>query len=166
LQIRGYTDADWQYVWPIFREVVAAGETFAYDPAWSSEQARGVWVIAPPGRTVVACDGPRVLGTAHMGPNRPGPGSHVATASFMVAGEMQGRGVGARSASTRSPGLVSRGTPRCSSTPSWNLTPSPCGCGRRLDFASSGPSPKPSSIPRWAASVSMSCTGICDERSA
>jgi GNAT superfamily N-acetyltransferase len=94
LQIRGYTDADWQYVWPIFREVVAAGETFAYDPAWSSEQARGVWVIAPPGRTVVACDGPRVLGTAHMGPNRPGPGSHVATASFMVAGEMQGRGVG------------------------------------------------------------------------
>lgn len=94
MQIRGYTDADWQYVWPIFREVVAAGETFAYDPAWSSEQARGVWVIAPPGRTVVACDGPRVLGTAHMGPNRPGPGSHVATASFMVAGEMQGRGVG------------------------------------------------------------------------
>ena len=53
-----------------------------------------MWVIAPPGRTVVACDGPRVLGTAHMGPNRPGPGSHVATASFMVAGEMQGRGVG------------------------------------------------------------------------
>jgi GNAT superfamily N-acetyltransferase len=94
LQIRGYTDAAWQYVWPIFQTVVAAGETFAYDPAWFSEQARDVWVIAPPGRTVVACDGPRVIGTAHMSPNRPGPGSHVATASFMVAEEMQGRGVG------------------------------------------------------------------------
>ena len=29
-----------------------------------------------------------------MGPNRPGPGSHVATASFMVATDARGRGVG------------------------------------------------------------------------
>jgi GNAT superfamily N-acetyltransferase len=29
-----------------------------------------------------------------MGPNRPGPGSHVATASFMVASVARGRGVG------------------------------------------------------------------------
>ena len=58
--IREYTEADWPSVWPIFRQVVTAGETFAYDPGWSSEQARDVWVV-PPGRTVVACDGPRVL---------------------------------------------------------------------------------------------------------
>ena len=30
-----------------------------------------------------------------MGPNRPGPGSHVSTASFMVAGDARGRGSGA-----------------------------------------------------------------------
>ncbi|HEX6622887.1 MAG TPA: hypothetical protein VF064_04195, partial [Pyrinomonadaceae bacterium] len=83
--IREYTNTDWPSVWPIFQEVVNAGDTYAYDPLWSSEQARGVWVEAPPGRTVVACDGSSVLGTAKMGPNRPGPGSHVATASFMVA---------------------------------------------------------------------------------
>ena len=92
--IREYLDADWPSVWPIFREVVAAGDTYAYDPAWSSEQARDVWVEAPPGRTVVACDDSLVLGTAKMGPNRPGPGSHVATASFMVAPGARGRGVG------------------------------------------------------------------------
>jgi GNAT superfamily N-acetyltransferase len=94
VRIREYIDSDWPSVWPIFREVVTAGETYAYDPDWSSEQARGVWVEAPPGHTVVACDGSRVLGTAKMGPNRPGPGSHVATASFMVAAEARGRGVG------------------------------------------------------------------------
>ena len=94
MPIREYIDADWPSVWPIFREVVAAGDTFAYDPAWSSEQARDVWVKDPPGHTVVACDGQRVLGTAHMGPNRPGPGSHVSTASFMVAEEARGQGVG------------------------------------------------------------------------
>lgn len=92
--IRDYTDADWPSVWPIFQEVVAVGDTYAYDPCWSSEQARGVWVEAPPGHAVVACDGLTVLGTAKMGPNRPGPGSHVATASFMVAGHARGRGVG------------------------------------------------------------------------
>ncbi|MEI4878363.1 GNAT family N-acetyltransferase, partial [Klebsiella pneumoniae] len=35
-----------------------------------------------------------VLGTAKMGPNRPGPGAHVATASFMVTEEARGRGIG------------------------------------------------------------------------
>ena len=94
MQIREHTDTDWPSVWSIFREVVAAGDTFAYDSGWTSEQAREVWVVGPPGHTVVACEGPRVLGTAHMGPNRPGPGSHVATASFMVAAHARGRGVG------------------------------------------------------------------------
>ena len=94
MPIREYADADWPSVWPIFREVVAAGGTFAYDPAWSSEEARDVWVVAPPGLTVVASDGQRVLGTAHMGPNRPGPGSHVATASFMVARDARGQRIG------------------------------------------------------------------------
>jgi GNAT superfamily N-acetyltransferase len=94
MEIREYSDPDWPSIWPIFQSVVAAGETYAYDPAWSSEQARGVWVEAPPGLTVVACDGPRLLGTAKMGPNRPGRGAHVATASFMVADDARGRGIG------------------------------------------------------------------------
>jgi L-amino acid N-acyltransferase YncA len=94
MHIREYVDSDWPSVLPIFREVVAAGDTFAYDPGWSSTQARDVWIEAPPGLTVVACGGPRVLGTAKMGPNRPGPGSHVSTASFMVAGDARGREVG------------------------------------------------------------------------
>lgn len=34
------------------------------------------------GRTVVAIDGETVLGSAKMGPNRPGHGAHVATGSF------------------------------------------------------------------------------------
>lgn len=94
MEIREYVDSDWPSVWPIFREVVDAGETFPYDPAWSEHEARSVWVERPPGRTVVACDGARVLGTAKMGPNRPGPGAHVSTASFMVAEDARGRGVG------------------------------------------------------------------------
>ena len=92
--IRNYTDSDWSSIWPIFHEVVAARDTYVYDPEWTSEQARNVWVEAPPGHTVVACEGSRLLGTAKMGPDRPGPASHIATASFMVASDARGRGVG------------------------------------------------------------------------
>ena len=54
-----------------------------------------------PGETVVLEDdlpgaGPTILGSAKMGPNRPGPGDHVGTASFMVAPQARGRGVGRR----------------------------------------------------------------------
>jgi GNAT superfamily N-acetyltransferase len=94
IQIRAFSGDDWNAVWPIFQEVVKAGDTYAYKPDWSSEQAEKFWVEPPPGHAVVAIDGTIVLGTAKMGPNRPGPGSHVATASFMVAGAARGRGVG------------------------------------------------------------------------
>jgi GNAT superfamily N-acetyltransferase len=106
VQIREYINTDWPSVWPIFQEVVAAADSIAYDPGWSSERAQDVWVVGPPGHTVVACDGPRVLGTAHMGPNRPGPGSHVSTATFMVASDARRRGVGRAlgAAASRYPG--------------------------------------------------------------
>jgi len=93
MRIRELIEADWREVWPIVREVVRAADTFAYDPAMTEAQARAAWREAAPGLTVVALDGERILGTAKMGPNRPGPGSHVATASFMVAADARGRGV-------------------------------------------------------------------------
>ncbi|MGW3603766.1 N-acetyltransferase family protein [Micromonospora sp. NPDC005161] len=94
MQIREFVDQDWSQVWPIIEEVIRAQETFPYDPAMTAEQSYGMWAEAAPGRTVVAVDGTRVLGTAKMGTNRPGPGSHVSTASFMVAADAGGRGVG------------------------------------------------------------------------
>jgi L-amino acid N-acyltransferase YncA len=97
VEIGAYRDDDWPRVWPIVREVIIAGETYAYDPAWSEETVRGIWVEAGtlmPAHTVVAVDGDDVLGTAKTGPNRAGPGAHVATASFMVAAAARGRGVG------------------------------------------------------------------------
>ncbi|WP_246060729.1 GNAT family N-acetyltransferase [Nocardioides dongxiaopingii] len=55
--------------------------------------------MRPPGLTVVLEDDDepgRLLGSATMGPNRPGRGAHVGTASFMVAPDARGRGVGRR----------------------------------------------------------------------
>jgi GNAT superfamily N-acetyltransferase len=94
MQIRAATPQDWPSIYPFFSEIVEAGETYAYPLGLGSDEARELWMERPPGLTVVAVDGDEVLGSAKMGPNRPGRGAHVATGSFMVDPGRQGRGVG------------------------------------------------------------------------
>jgi GNAT superfamily N-acetyltransferase len=90
--IRTAAAGDWPRIWPFFRDIVAAGETYAYPEDLTEETARPLWMD---GHVVVAAeeDG-TILGSAKMGPNRPGRGAHVSTASFMVDPAVQGRGVG------------------------------------------------------------------------
>lgn len=96
--IRTATEADWSAIWPFFREIVEAGETYALPTGLSEAEAIDEWFVG--GHTVIVAvdEDPgsmgRILGSAHYGPNRPARGSHVSTASFMVAGEAAGRGVG------------------------------------------------------------------------
>ena len=94
--IRTAGEADWPAIWPFWQEIVEAGETYAFPLGLTAEEARGWWLESPPGTTVVLEEDGVVLGSAKMGPNRPGRGAHVGTASFMVAPHAQGRGVGRR----------------------------------------------------------------------
>jgi GNAT superfamily N-acetyltransferase len=65
------------------------------DPDISEEAARGYWMREPPARTFVAVAGDEtVVGTAEMGPNRGGPGAHIASAGFMVDPRHEGHGAG------------------------------------------------------------------------
>jgi L-amino acid N-acyltransferase YncA len=92
--IRPTRDEDWPRIWPIFQSIVDAGETYAYPEDLGSDRARSLWLEPPPGTSFVAVEDELVLGTAKAGPNRPGRGSHVSTASFMVNPEHRGRGTG------------------------------------------------------------------------
>lgn len=95
VEIRDATAKDWPAIWPFLHQIVSAGETYAYDPDMTEDQARRLWMVGPPGRTIVAVDdGGAVVGTSNMYANRPGPGSHVASASFMVDPAAAGRGIG------------------------------------------------------------------------
>lgn len=92
--IRPYAEADWAQIYPFFSVIVADGRTYAYPEGLSSDEARSLWVATPPGATSVAVHDGKVVGSVRMGPNRPGRGAHIATASFMVDPAARGLGIG------------------------------------------------------------------------
>ncbi|MHA7292691.1 GNAT family N-acetyltransferase [Arthrobacter sp. HLT1-21] len=103
LGVRPAADADWPALWAIMEPVLRAGETYCWDAGMAEAQARDEWLAPadPTMRVYVAvatgpgvAGGDAVVGTAQLHANRAGGGSHVANASFMVAGEAGGRGVG------------------------------------------------------------------------
>lgn len=93
--MRRARDDDWPAIWPIWHEVVAAGETYTWDPATPADVARTLWMLPPPAEVWLAeSDDGTTLGTAVVKPVHPGLGAHIANASFMVAAAAAGRGVG------------------------------------------------------------------------
>jgi L-amino acid N-acyltransferase YncA len=93
--IRDARDDDWSAIWPFLHQIVAAGETYTWDRDVTRDQARELWMLNPPGRTVVAVDRDgTVVGSAKMNPNHMGPAAHIASASFMVDPAHAGRGIG------------------------------------------------------------------------
>ena len=93
MEIRSATNADRDAIWNIFHEIVAAGDTYAFDPDMSRADALAYWFRADTHAYVAEKDG-RVAGTYILRPNQSGPGSHVANAAFMVTSNAQGSGVG------------------------------------------------------------------------
>ncbi len=90
--IRAATEQDFDAIWPIFHEIVAAGETNAYDPNTNREEALKIWLHIPRQTFVAEVDG-RILGTYYLKTNQAGPGSHVCNCGYMVASQARGRGI-------------------------------------------------------------------------
>jgi L-amino acid N-acyltransferase YncA len=97
MQIRPAINADRDAIWNIFHEIIAAGDTYAFDPQMPREEALAYWFRADT-HTYVAEENDSVVGTYILRPNQSGPGSHVANAAFMVARDAEGAGVGRRMA--------------------------------------------------------------------
>jgi L-amino acid N-acyltransferase YncA len=108
------TEADRDAIWRIFHEVVAAGDTYAFDSAISRKDALAYWfrrdthtyvakresidagvsVPEKPTAFPTAIQHRDIVGTYILRPNQSGGGSHVANAAFMVAPDARGQGIG------------------------------------------------------------------------
>ena len=96
MEIRLAEDADWAGIWPIWRDTVAAGDSYPWSPGTPEHEARATWMLPPPAEVLVAEDQGRIVATALLQPNKPGLGDHVANAGFMVDPSASGRGIGRR----------------------------------------------------------------------
>ncbi len=93
LNIRPATDRDRDAIWKIFHEVIAAGDTYGFEPEMSREEALAYWFRADTYTYVAECEG-EIAGTYILRANQQGPGSHVSNAAFMVVPDARGQGIG------------------------------------------------------------------------
>jgi ribosomal protein S18 acetylase RimI-like enzyme len=112
--VRAATEADRDAIWEIFREVIAAGETYPIDPDISRDDALAYWFqpgahayvaeqesvgdgVAVPGKpsaSPTVMQDRRILGSYTVHSNQSGGGAHVANAAFIVAKHARGQGIG------------------------------------------------------------------------
>ncbi|KOG31780.1 GNAT family N-acetyltransferase [Streptomyces resistomycificus] len=92
--IREAVAEDWPRIWPFWHRIVAAAETYTWDPDTSEEAARALW-MAPAKRVYVVEDETGALvASAYLTPNYAGPAARIANAGFMVDPGQGGRGIG------------------------------------------------------------------------
>jgi len=92
MNIREATKEDWNAIWPIFHEIVASGDTYAYEIDTTKEQAKKIWLEAPR-KTYVFEENNEILGTYYLKTNQAGPGNHVCNCGYMVSSNARGRGL-------------------------------------------------------------------------
>lgn len=90
--IRNAEDRDHDAIWTILEPVYRAGETYCIPRDIARADALADWFAQPFTVFVAELDG-QILGTSHIGANRPGGGAHVANASFATHPQARGKGI-------------------------------------------------------------------------
>ena len=104
MKVRAATPADFEAIWPIFREIVTAGETYTFPRDTTKEQAFRLWMELPR-LTFVAEEHCHVSATYYLKTNQAGAGDHVCNCGYMVAPAARGRGL-ARAMCEHSQGIA------------------------------------------------------------
>jgi len=103
MEIRHATEKDRDAIWEIFREVIAAGDTYPLDPNISRDEALAYWFQSNARVCVAELDRLKrsidqrtseVVGSYTLHPNQAAGGAHVANAAFIVSKSARGQGIG------------------------------------------------------------------------
>ncbi|MFC3550897.1 GNAT family N-acetyltransferase [Lysobacter cavernae] len=92
MQITRATQAELPAMWDIFQAVISTGDTLPFAGSLDRDTFRTHWF--GPHTSYVAAVGGDVIGMYKVGPNYPDLGSHVASATYLVAPSAQGKGIG------------------------------------------------------------------------
>lgn len=92
MQISEITKSDFELFWPVFKAVVSAQETYAFDPEMDFASAYQLWCLSPQ-KTFVMKENGVILGSYYIKANASGPSSHISNCGYMVSPESRGKGV-------------------------------------------------------------------------
>lgn len=93
LTIRNFQKSDWHQVWPILESIFRKGETYAFSPDITEEEAHKVWVELPKETFVATDQDDTVIGTYYIKANQPGLGSHVCNCGYIVSDKARSMGI-------------------------------------------------------------------------
>ncbi len=96
INIRPFAEADWAGTWHIIEPVFRRGETYAFSPEISEEEAYKVWVEIPSATFVAVDEENQILGTYYIKPNQPSLGAHVCNCGYIVAETARNKGIASR----------------------------------------------------------------------
>jgi ribosomal protein S18 acetylase RimI-like enzyme len=92
VNISEITKSDFEKFWPVFKEVVLAQETYAFDPKIDFETAYDLWCLSPQKAYVIKENG-LILGSYYIKANASGPSSHICNCGYMVSPDSRGKGI-------------------------------------------------------------------------
>ena len=92
LVIRPVRDSDADKVWPLLRDVIRKGDTYAIDPNLTRDRMLKLWVEQPRAAYVAEREG-EILGSYYIKSNHAGNGAHVCNCGYMVAPLARGQGI-------------------------------------------------------------------------
>lgn len=93
INIRPFEADDWDAVWEILRPVFQSGETYAFSPDITEQEACRIWIDIPSATFVSLGRNNRILGTYYIKANQPALGSHVCNCGYIVAEHTRGKGI-------------------------------------------------------------------------
>ncbi len=79
-------------MWEIFQPLLEGGDAFPFGAGFAKSTFQLHWFSNHP--AYVACEGRQIVGMYKMGANYPDHGAHVASATYAVAAQAQGKGIG------------------------------------------------------------------------
>jgi ribosomal protein S18 acetylase RimI-like enzyme len=109
INIRPFEKRDWDATWRIIEPVFRAGETYAFSPDITKEEAHKAWVEVPLATFVAVDKNNDVLGTYYIKPNQPALGAHVCNCGYIVSEDARGKGIAAEMCEHSQREAVSRG---------------------------------------------------------
>jgi len=92
VQISNITKSDFEAFWPVFKDIVIAQETYAFDPEIDFETAYDLWCLSPHKSYVIKENG-LILGSYYIKANASGPSSHISNCGYMVNPDSRGKGI-------------------------------------------------------------------------